>query len=419
MKRTLSTGWMVGVLAAFAACSGSIRSGQGSAADSIDDPLAMPQDLIDFENARDWGTHHLEWHTERQWDLMDKSDLAWAKQQGWKRADIQEGAKGNGFDFLVMHRAMIGILTQQFPKDAGLFAGWTSPPTDPSDPNNPGASGAFDSSMLQAIDTLTNHLDKFASEDDFGLYLETNLRPVKGNPQASSSDPTTGIHNYLHNRFSNSNSPIDLGDPSKNLANQLFWRLHGWIDARWTAYRQLKNLSDSDPAYQAALQNATNMFTAMKMGGPLGGGGEPPAPDTLTKFFENENNWGDNGGGQAIPAPSGGGTPDPCTGVADGSYCGGDGVAGDGSTLFVCAGGVTSSTQACASGCQAGSPASDACATAPQDPCTGVADGSYCGGDGVAGDPSTLYTCQGGGTASQNACSSGCSANGGGSDACN
>jgi hypothetical protein len=36
-----------------------------------------------------------------------------------------------------MHRVMIGILTEQFPAHAGLFAGWSTPPTDPNDANDP------------------------------------------------------------------------------------------------------------------------------------------------------------------------------------------------------------------------------------------------------------------------------------------
>ncbi|MFM7844949.1 MAG: hypothetical protein ACKPEY_12060 [Planctomycetota bacterium] len=39
-----------------------------------------------------------------------------------------------------------------------------------------------------------------------------------------------------------------------NLENQCFWRLHGWIESRWTAFRALQHLSDQDPAFQHALQ---------------------------------------------------------------------------------------------------------------------------------------------------------------------
>jgi hypothetical protein len=55
------------------------------------------------------------------------------------------------------------------------------------------------------------------------------------------------------------------------------------------------------------------------------------------------------------------------------------------------------------------------------DACTGVPDGTYCGGDGVSGDPGTLYTCAGGSLASSSVCSNGCYADGDadGYDTCN
>ncbi len=55
------------------------------------------------------------------------------------------------------------------------------------------------------------------------------------------------------------------------------------------------------------------------------------------------------------------------------------------------------------------------------DVCAGVPDGSYCGGDGVTGDPATLYGCAGGALASSAVCSNGCNADGlaDGNDSCN
>ncbi len=379
---------------AMGGCSGSPDpTGNASSAASTN-PLAMPSAIVSFEQAGHWGTHHLEWHTERQWDLMDASDLAWAKKQGWKRADIQEGAPGNGFEFLVMHRAMLTILRAKFPTDVALFAGWTAPPTNPTDKDNTlpdGDKTAFDAEMLKSLDTIANHIDTFTSDDDFGLYVETNLRPVAGNPQATSSDPTTGLHNYIHNRFSDSSSSIDMGDPSKNLGNKIFWRLHGWIDARWSAVRAQNNLSDSDPAFQAALKNAENMF-AMTMGGTEGATASDDPPASLGQFFEQENNWGSNG------------TSMPNDGVTFGG--GSD------------AGPPGSGDDASVPGNDASAPSADAGASSA---CTGVADGTYCGGDGVSGDPSTLFTCAGGSLASTQVCANGCAANGDqdGLDECN
>ncbi|HEY8073704.1 MAG TPA: hypothetical protein VIF62_06340, partial [Labilithrix sp.] len=127
-------------------------------------------------------------------------------------------------------------------------------------------------------------------DDDFGLFLETSLRPTKQDPNGRATDKGAGIHNYIHNRYSDPNSKIDIGDPSVNLQNKRFWRLHGWIESRWTAFRTLKKLSDNDPQYQAALMRADTMLNHSAKGLPGGtyGATEPP-PSSLTKFFENNN----------------------------------------------------------------------------------------------------------------------------------
>ena len=56
----------------------------------------------------------------------------------------------------------------------------------------------------------------------------------------------------------------------------------------------------------------------------------------------------------------------------------------------------------------------------PADPCAGLTDGKYCGGDGITGDKNTLFTCKGGLVATEEACSGGCKYNPPGTpDACN
>ena len=46
-------------------------------------------------------------------ELNLKKYVAWAQKQGWTRADIQEGEKGNGLEFLAMHRAMMNLRNWQ------------------------------------------------------------------------------------------------------------------------------------------------------------------------------------------------------------------------------------------------------------------------------------------------------------------
>lgn len=260
---------------------------EGEAQDEIvaRDPLALPKPMLTFLRTQDWGSHHLEWHTVRQWDRLGPSDQAWAKRQGWARADLMEGSKGNGLEFLAMHRVMIRILTEKFPKNAELFTGWEKLPTDNADKSDPSTDSApFDARKLEAIDKLQNHLADFKTDDELGLYLETTLRPTSRDPEARSSDRSAGIHNYLHYRFQDPNSKIDIGDPSVNLQNKRFWRLHGWIESRWTEFRKLKGLSDADPKYQAAIKKGEDML-ALKMRGPIGKGPPEPVPDSLRRFF--------------------------------------------------------------------------------------------------------------------------------------
>jgi hypothetical protein len=294
MKKLLAVGMAVMLASGCAAQTddpsinpASDQSGDDEIVATSKDPLAMPAPILTFLKGQDWGNHHLEWHTVRQWDRLQPSDQAWAKRQGWARADVPEGAKGNGLEFLAMHRVMIRMLTEKFPSNADLFKGWTVPPTDPNDKNDPAPMhDAFDPTKAQAIDRLQNHLADFKSDDELGVYLETTLRPTATDPNARATDKTAGLHNFLHNRFSDSNSKIDIGDPSVNLQNKRFWRLHGWIESRWTEFRKMKGLTEQDPAYAAAIKKGEDML-AMKLGGPVGGSkGVPEAPPlSLRKFF--------------------------------------------------------------------------------------------------------------------------------------
>lgn len=252
------------------------------------DPDAMPGDILSFLSLHGWGNHHLEWHMVRNWDVMGKDGQDYAKEQGWSRCDLQEGAVGNGLEFLAMHRAMIAKLKSEFPKDANLFEGFSTPPrecSDEADPCGPDSHGTIDPSKAAAIDKLENHLADFKDDDEFGLYIETSMRPTAADPQARSKDKSVGIHNYLHNRFMVRGSPIDVGQPQLNLQNRKFWRLHGWIESRWTAFRKLKGFSDKDPTYQAALKKGAAMF---EDNGGIKAVPQREVPASVREFFANK-----------------------------------------------------------------------------------------------------------------------------------
>jgi hypothetical protein len=87
-------------------------------------------------------------------------------------------------------------------------------------------------------------------------------------------------------------------------------------------------------------------------------------------------------------------------------YCGGDQVAGDPDTLYQCdAGAVPQARGRCLFGCTINPADDDTCAAGP-DPC--VEGGFYCGGNKLAGDPRTLYTCAGGVGTAPRVCADGC-----------
>ncbi|HLK38846.1 MAG TPA: CHAP domain-containing protein [Polyangiaceae bacterium] len=96
----------------------------------------------------------------------------------------------------------------------------------------------------------------------------------------------------------------------------------------------------------------------------------------------------------------------------DGLYCGGNGVSGDPGTLYACGGGKLATSQVCPHGCQKMSAGTnDQCAAAPSGPSPASCpsgDGLYCGGNGVSGDASTLYQCTGGKLTAAQACAHGC-----------
>lgn len=254
-----------------------------------DDPNAMPREIIAHLAEHHHNHMHLDFHVARMWDRLGAETQAWATDQGISRWKLQEGMRTTGLEFLAMHRVMLEELRAEFPEHAELFAGWDRPPTDPDDADNPvPAKDAFDPDMLDAIDRV--EAGQFASDDDFALFLQTKARPTKRSPNRRSPDPSAGIHNYLHNRFADDTSEITVGDPSVNLNNRIFWRIHGWVDAKWTAYRQAKGLDDAtDEIYLRATSDAKAwMDDAMTRGAMHEGkadGCTAPVPEEVHSIF--------------------------------------------------------------------------------------------------------------------------------------
>lgn len=240
----------------------------------------MPQDISAWMTERGWGEHHTQWHFERRWDVWharaarpDASpDLIQFVRdnvaKGYKRAPVQEGQSGNGDDFLFMHRSMIIVLLDEFPQYVHLLRGWHLIPTDPADAEDPvptapsPARGPFHPDKAAGLRKLEFQPEAFASDDSWGLFLQTSDLPAPDKPLAQNPDPQTGAHNYMHNRWSDPASPRPLGSPAVNLFNARFWKLHGWIDYQWFRFRRAKGFEDTDVGYQGKLAAYKKMMAA-------------------------------------------------------------------------------------------------------------------------------------------------------------
>tara|TARA_R110001583_G_C5569875_1_gene401963 strand:- start:224 stop:1093 length:870 start_codon:yes stop_codon:yes gene_type:complete len=244
--------------------------------------VKIPEEIATWMIERGWGEHHDEWHFVRRWDYWElleqnpnvpdrwkdwiRAKFQEANEKGWTQAEVQEGEDGNGEDFLFMHRAMIELILKEFPQHVHYFRGWDSPPTDHEseldpvlvptpEPNQECAPTRklICQNMLDGIHRIKNEQGTFASEDEFGRFIETNSRPTEDEPAARSDDARSGVHNYLHGRWSGMSEDLDLGDPRFNIFNTRFWRLHGWIDYQWWRYRFAIGANNNDAQYQSKL----------------------------------------------------------------------------------------------------------------------------------------------------------------------
>src|SRR4051812_41738064 len=192
----------------------------------------VPQHVHEYLEKYQWGDYHIVFHMTRKWYLLGDSGRTWLKHVGEASADVQEGDPGNGLEFLTMHRAMIQHLRDRWgtepvandPDGRTTFSqvldGWK---TD-DDVINALTKKGGDVATFKAALTKLNDFASFATEDEFGLFLQTTLRlsgevdPMDSSIRSYSRDMTTGagIHNWLHGQFQDPSSPIDVGNPQTN-----------------------------------------------------------------------------------------------------------------------------------------------------------------------------------------------------------
>jgi hypothetical protein len=218
-------------------------------------PHIVPQPVYEYLQKNGWGDYHLVFHMSRRFFVGGKGLRDWLEEQNEPYANLQEGDAMSGLEFLAMHRAMIEHLREKFgdvrvENDSAyetfsdVLDGWN---TDEK------VSAAIKKyvhgkglKQFQAALGPANDLAKFESDDAFGLFVQTTLRityDVDPNDSferkySQATETGAGIHNSLHGIFMDSSSPIDVGDPGTNLGNELFWGIHGWIEAKWQAYEK-------------------------------------------------------------------------------------------------------------------------------------------------------------------------------------
>jgi len=227
---------------------------------------AFPKEVHEFLEKYNWGDFHNVFHMSRHYYVMHPSGRAWLDQNGEPPAPFQEGDTNNGVEFLTMHRAMLEYIRQRWGslpvKDPEgrrtmneVMDGWR---TDEDVIKALQAQGG-DVDQFRAGLANINNFGQFKTEDEYGLFLQSAQRLVgelnTNDPSArrytTDRRPGAGVHNWLHGQFMDDNSPITVGDPRTNLPSILFWRIHGWIEAKWKAFEAVhRRTQDEEQLYQ-------------------------------------------------------------------------------------------------------------------------------------------------------------------------
>jgi hypothetical protein len=259
--------------------------------------VLLPQPVIDWINEQGLQEAHNAWHMTRRWDDLCGTSFAPAASCEFAqslvevdlwRAEYQQGAPGAGVAFLHMHRHMIHMFRSTFPAHADLFDGWSHVPRSRDDTENPTPwkDITWNTDNLIGFDILEHiedHLDLFANEDELGVFIESTFRWTPEEPVVSLGIEGSGVHGALHNQWTVSRSPADLGRTDTAIPNYVFWKLHGFIDDVWSRYRIAKHLHDEDTAYrQVAREECRLMYYLAPAHRPE----PPPATDTNLKRGE-------------------------------------------------------------------------------------------------------------------------------------
>ena len=235
-------------------------------------PPALPHEIVLMEAQRAMRLHHMLWHTSRNaWLRLTPAQRQPFKAIGWEpprpaldadRRPILDNDSGE--DFLFMHHEMIEgvnaklaqIADPTYPK----VVGWSTFPA-PGDADYP-VPPAY------PVGTAQQNADLARIKSD--AFFDDGFRPQEQkfeDPQFLSTVSMGAmgalveftVHNWAHQRWSvkpaafrPNPSPADptavdpafddpsydwLGDFYSSHVNAVFWKLHGWVDARIDAWK--------------------------------------------------------------------------------------------------------------------------------------------------------------------------------------
>lgn len=242
-------------------------------------------------------------HMSRKYYVMGQQGRNWLDRNSEKPAPYQEGDPNNGIEFLAMHRAMLEYLKERFgstpitndpegfPTVGRALEGWK---TDEECARGLERFGGDSDTFRRGLVNI-NNFAQFQSEDEFGNFMQTSMRLVgqvdPANPARRQYTydrrPGSGVHNWLHGQLMDDSSPITVGDPRTNLPNILFWRIHGWIEAKWKQFEASRKRSDVEQSlYDGFMsQFRAHMIRMSEKGAGGVGAGESTtaAPEKTTR----------------------------------------------------------------------------------------------------------------------------------------
>jgi hypothetical protein len=224
----------------------------------------LPTELKTFLASPSMREHHALWHFIRAfWDFLPKARQGELTAANWNPPNNRmQTMPGSGIDFLGMHRDMLQEV-REFVADRHLVAdvtGWPLIPWSDSDPDWPMPPTYPEISNPEWKEPLATNTfrEEFTSQYGSVAWMQSHSLDELGIAIEN------GIHQWMHIHWSaapwfKNAAGQDINDiqndflacPYSSHVNKHFWKIHGWIDDRITAWA---NLHDGN----ADLSNAWN-----------------------------------------------------------------------------------------------------------------------------------------------------------------